>query len=686
MAILEEVMDYVSEEEKKGNHIKAIEVLTKAQREFPECRIDASYELGMLYFRMGEYYSALIQLIEVYQEFESEDIYQFIYEAYILPNKENFKEKYKKNKIILQSYELFYGGELPEYDSIGLELIWQDEKSFIFFVLEDKSFAVYEHKENYCEPIPTTENWLFLYVFFEEDLLRISKQNTFHAMYLYYEPIEFYAFLCTCKIDPAMEKGCIALLVGKEHLKSFFSDLQAPTLDGLNCEDRTDILEAISEVVTIKAKKIELINHRVENDLAEYYRYNKASIVERIKAGNPKILFFASIDTTAVQYHAKNLSEAFKKRGVPTKICMEKSCIHTVTYPSLYQEIDEVRPDIVVLVDHFRFEAFKDRFPELIFLTWVQDPMEIIMDKGTPAKLMDNDFILNHFITWARFAEVGYDSRKIIDAPVPGNEEVYKPYTLVEAEEEKYWCDICLVCHSATIDAYIEEEVKKYSNDTMKQVIRTMYESYYLQVVEEEKIYYSEKEFCDFVKKHFSEHCNMIHNEVDCIKLGKKMFYEFGGKVYRQALVEWILYAGYQNVKLWGNDWGNKERFRPYAMGSAGNGEELSKILQYAKIVLGNNYICTGAARVWETMLSGGFYMSNYVPKECDTVDICKILTEDDFIMFHSKRELLDKIHFYLIHETERKEMSEIGRKKAMEKMTFGALADKILKELSEKL
>ncbi len=122
-------------------------------------------------------------------------------------------------------------------------------------------------------------------------------------------------------------------------------------------------------------------------------------------------------------------------------------------------------------------------------------------------------------------------------------------------------------------------------------------------------------------------------------------------------------------------------------MGPAQNGEILSKILQSTKIVLGNNILGTGAARAWESMLSGAFYMSNYVPPEVDIVDIRKIMREgEDLVMFHDKQDLLNKVNYYLSHETERKQMAEKGRQAALKTMTYNALMRRLLEFLKNSL
>ncbi|MBQ9526056.1 MAG: glycosyltransferase family 1 protein, partial [Fretibacterium sp.] len=95
----------------------------------------------------------------------------------------------------------------------------------------------------------------------------------------------------------------------------------------------------------------------------------------------------------------------------------------------------------------------------------------------------------------------------------------------------------------------------------------------------------------------------------------------------------------------------------------------------------------TGAARVWESMLSGAFYMAPYVPPEWDMLDIRKIMKpEEDFIMFYNKKDLIKKVRYYLEHDEERREMARRGREVALQKMTYDALMKRVIGFIGDKL
>ncbi len=70
--------------------------------------------------------------------------------------------------------------------------------------------------------------------------------------------------------------------------------------------------------------------------------------------------------------------------------------------------------------------------------------------------------------------------------------------------------------------------------------------------------------------------------------------------------------------------------------------------------------------RCFEILGSGGFLLSNY---QADFADC--FIDGEDYVSFGSKEDMLDKIEYYLSHETERKEIAENGLRRTMDNHTY---------------
>lgn len=690
--ILEKVMKQVFEFEIQKDYNKALNYIEFAIKEYPELEIDLSYECALLHFRNEKYYLALTKLIEVYKKTGIEEVKQFIFDAYVDPNRDEYRKNYDHNRSLLENYEFFMCDELLPYDKINVDVIWQDSEYLIYY----KNDVFYEYSIERQEYEVEDHIIFMINMILDEDIIKYeSKCNVcFKApstqkipMYLSYSEDLFKVFLCVSvnSLSQILSKKRVVVLVGEKSLEKFFLDPEAlyPELWLSNILERKIIWK-------MKALYFEYTTDKIE-EIDRWYIQEYDNIKERVRTGKFKILFLTSRHTTALQYHSKNLYLAAKKAGLDCYFYIEKSDIHSPSRKLYWKLIDEFRPDVIILMDHFRFEMNilqeKSRLESIVFLTWIQDPIKYVMDHNTPKKLLQRDFILNHFISWDAFWKVGYDRDKIIDAPIPANQDIYKLYELTKEEINKYQSDICFVCHCADVESYIQHYISVLETKEQKLVIEDMLRTYDRQVKEEEQIYYSLEEFKQYVLEFFQNKYDIELDSKQIVDgLAHDMYFGFNQRVYRQALVDWILNAGYKNLKLWGNGWCSEEKYKPYAMGPAQNGEELSKILQCSKIVMGDNIYSSAAARAWETMLSGGFYLCNYIPPEGDAIDIRKIIKEDEVVLFNGREDLIKKINFYLNHEDERQKMIKIGREVALKTMTFDVLMERIIYNLRIKM
>ena len=120
-------------------------------------------------------------------------------------------------------------------------------------------------------------------------------------------------------------------------------------------------------------------------------------------------------------------------------------------------------------------------------------------------------------------------------------------------------------------------------------MIQAVYYGYQSFVTQTGQLIYQESEFTGFIRRAMLQHFNYACEDSILELLATDMYLYFNQRVYRQALVDWIIEAGFTNLKLWGQGWQESTKYKKYAMGVAPNGETLSKIYQASKIVVGNN-------------------------------------------------------------------------------------------------
>lgn len=664
-----------------GGLEEALQILLLMQEKIPEERNRIELEILEVKYQQQLYKEALIEALAYLQEDDGR-IWQWVEKKYRKPFLEDYYNIKKINESRLKDYKYFYGS----MDNSDIEIIWYDENGCLIF---KKGNQLQIYSEEFS--LDTDELIIIMNPLNLKKLLTYKKRTEYSGnlpkfkkpVYVYFHQDVFNALVQCTNLEELMYGERVVFLIGEDNLKNFFSDLDVIMPAGLKGDHPDEIRTIIEQIIEQKEYRYKQNMQR----LLAYYSQASNEIKERIVSGKPKIMFLTSYFTTVLQYHTRDCKRAADEMGLQTKLIIETNPIFQVCNAKIVQCMNDFRPDIIFCIDHFRFE--REIYPkEIVWISWLQDILPKIMSCDTPKKLGNRDFVLNHFITWSEFKQIGYPSELLIDAPIPANDKIYKKYTLNEQEYEKFACDLCFVCHGSDVDKHIVDFVKSNKMDAkMTDMLFMIYKGYQSYVYESGSIFYNKQLFVEFVEGSFIQQFKVQVKPEAIEHIANDMYLWFNQRVYRQALVDWILDAGFTNIKLWGNGWLDSEKYRAYAMGPAENGETLSKIYQASKIVIGNNIMTTSAARAWETMLSGGFYLSNYIPEEDDVTDIRKIIEVDkDVVMFYGKDDLIEKIRYYLEHEQERKIMIERGRKAALEKMTFEKLMKRTLSEIAKRL
>ena len=670
--------------EEAGYVEEALQLCEKCRQTFPEYEDEICLEIAKMNFRNGNWEQALLQFIMLYEKTGSMDIYELVLQAYYGSRQEEFEDQYARNCSLLEKYRHFYGSELkkeiryyPLY--AGSDYIWfcdADDKRFQ--TLKRTREMPHEQLDDVC--VAGNLMWIEDIKLLEEISRKINPfMDMENALLLVYQNDSWELLLQIMDLRDLLELDRIVFCDNIQSLQNCIVHggvMQPQKLisGSMSDEIETALNDAIRQIAELEKK------YRME--AFAYYKKNSHKILEHIQQKKARILFTVSRFTTALQYHIRDCREAAEKAGCQTELKIEKDRLLTDHRPlSFLKKIAEFRPDIIFIIDHFRHERleYMDGLDEIVWVNWIQDPLNNIMDKSIPPKLGPRDVILSHYTTWKEFWDVGYDARRVIQAPVPANQNLYKRYELTQEETELYGCDLCFVCHGSDVQGHIEE-VLEQCPEKAREPISEVYKGYFNFVYETGRFFYSKIEFSRYISGVLERCYEIVLSRGGVDWLAEDMYKQYNQRVYRQVLVDWLLDAGFKKIKLWGKDWQKYSRYADYAMGVAENGETLSKIYQSSKIVVGNNVHTTAAARAWEAMLSGAFYMSNYIPPEEDAVDIRKIIkANEELVMFYDKEDFLQKTEYYLTHEKERQKMIEIGRRAALERMTYDSLMNRVM-------
>lgn len=106
-------------------------------------------------------------------------------------------------------------------------------------------------------------------------------------------------------------------------------------------------------------------------------------------------------------------------------------------------------------------------------------------------------------------------------------------------------------------------------------------------------------------------------------------------------------------------------------------GEDMAKIYSQAKIVFNKSAAGEINMRVFETLACGSFLLTDRLKPEVGLEEIFE--DKKHLVLYDNEKDLLEKINYYLTHETEREEIAYNGYKEVLSNHTYEHRVEEIL-------
>jgi len=654
---------------------------------------------AMFWLERQNHEAALEALLECYQlDYRKAEAEKTILEKCYMPYHEQQKSCYMQNVAALRSYPNIYGHDYPEFDKLRYHFIPYTAAELVLYDREKGHFSSFDLQiqldSSQCE---------INKVYMIKDEFRLSSIMSCESksrdpqpylwakipLLLYYTNFnDFVQFLQIADFRPLLSSERVVFLFGQQELKQYYAEPQALYPEMLlNIKDGES--DELVQFIMQQCKHLQEEISELQDRINSYYSsISRRDILKSIQAGKPRILFYTSRFTTALQYYIRDCALACDVLDIPNQVLMEKSDLHRVTLPAWLRMLNDFKPHIIFSIDHFRWGM--PYLPDNnVFITWVQDILPHIASQESARKIGELDFILNAFVSNPDFLlDYGYPQAAMIDGPVVANPHIYQTYTLTEEELQRYGTNICAFSNTGNPQKGLEyflEQIRSSPAYTQlepvfKKAYREMYEAFY-----REEIIYTLDDYRDFLSDYLEAYGVSFSagNNDELVQIWRQ---EIGYRILRSVPLEWLHEKGY-DLKLWGKEWLEHPILADCAQGVAPNGENLSRIINACKIVIGTNPGISTHPRVFESLLSGSFYLAYRIPAENDWADIRQYLQEDQEIIFaYSREDLYKKVDYYLAHAEERRQVIEQASKKIKAGLTYEALLERVFQEIVSQL
>ena len=436
----------------KGYIDDALPVLDRLMEICPGAADDLLYEKAVIEFRFGRAKDALFDFIAHYTKTQSEEVLSIIM-SYAQVSENELRDRFYRNRELLKEYSYVYG-EIPSDPTA--KVLWREEQCAVVYDPLEKQIHTFSYpfsdSNSYIEDSVLLVNILahgMIGWYSKACMESWSVAGRVVPVYLYYNRYCLDALLQCIELEDLLAYKKLVFLIGQESISTFFKEemvwFPSHVIGDNEDEEKSIVKKELIKQDNYKNQQIKPLFYKT----IEYYENNGDIILERIRNRTPRVMIITSLFTTALQYHAEFCSKNLEELGAKTTVLKENRLIDQMTNYDIVGRVLEFKPDIILQLDHFRFE-FCVQMDNAVFIAWIQDYLENNMTKDNFEKLTNKDVIMIQ--TQAKEIMDLVGDRDYIEAPAPADETVYKPYILTSEEKGKYECDICMVCHASDLE------------------------------------------------------------------------------------------------------------------------------------------------------------------------------------------------------------------------------------------
>lgn len=215
---------------------------------------------------------------------------------------------------------------------------------------------------------------------------------------------------------------------------------------------------SISEMTDRAARAAGEFEHSIRTQLAAAPPRRRAFWADRFRtAGTASakplhVLIPTSRFSTFLRHSAADLADALNNAGCDARVLMEPDN-HSLLEPLAgLRACEEHRPDLIVIPNYAR-AGVASRFPaDIPFVTWVQDSMPHLYEKGAGARLGELDFIAGN-LREDMFQHFGYPRVRALHMPMAASARKFHPGSLSSAAAARHACEIAYVSHHSETSA-----------------------------------------------------------------------------------------------------------------------------------------------------------------------------------------------------------------------------------------
>ncbi len=355
-----------------------------------------------------------------------------------------------------------------------------------------------------------------------------------------------------------------------------------------------------------------------------------------------RVLMIVSRWSYFLRYSTRDIRQALEAMGARVEVLEEREAVDRFTRRTVLEALDQLRPHVLLIIDHLRHE-YADLYPAgLPFVAWIQDFMPEIFKPEVGATLGARDLVVGYT---QGLEQVGYAPQRLFPLPPLTNPALFgAPAGETRPERRATFSYVSNISSPHPLVYANLRERYKSSGPAIARLLERVYADFQAQFAAG-RLFPSWDAYRDYLLA--------TGRELGVtVPAGPQFMFTIYTNLYdsmlRHQVLEWIVADGH-DLALWGRGWDKHPTLGKHALGVIENGPDLVEVYRGTTINLHINHSQLEHARILDGLMAGGFFLALRRP----TLG----LLEMEECLFDSRDELRRRIERFLPDEAARQDV-----------------------------
>lgn len=368
------------------------------------------------------------------------------------------------------------------------------------------------------------------------------------------------------------------------------------------------IVSLVADMHALQQRELRAVRERVED---RYAPRGRAWWAERFAARNERplrVMVATCRYSSFVRHSAQDIVGAVEAAGHRATLLQEPDQHSLLTSLAYWRAVDELEPDLVVVINYPR-ASLRGCFPEnLPYACWVQDALSHLFTRELGGAQGELDFLVGHLHP-SLFEKFGYPRSRAIRSPVLASSRKFHPAPVAPDARQRFECEVAYVGHQSESPERLRERLlREAPPGPLRSAIERVCAG--VPTIIDDALERSPQGGLDaLTRASLRESLGSEPDEAGVSLLHTRCTQPFADRVFRHQALAWAADIAERRgwrFRIYGRGWESHQRLRPFARPAIEHGEDLRACYQSAGAHLHISINTLAHQRVFECALSGG--------------------------------------------------------------------------------